>query len=385
MTKKKKIGIITLHQITNYGGILQAYALQKVIANMGYEVEHIEKSMYPKRLSTLQKIFLYPLRYFRKKILHQKLAIRAEENRYKWVDSWYATAKYTMSFIKKNIIHKYVHSFKELVPSDYDALVVGSDQIWRPKYTADVGLDIEDAFLSFAHNWNVKRIAYAVSFGSENWEYSETQTKNCKDLLALFNAVSCREEKGLEFCETYLNYKNATKVLDPTLLLDKEEYMSLGGDYKDTISGNLMCYVLDENQTSNSIISYMESKEGLSAFSVKAVRDFYMDVPIKDRLQPHVEKWLKGFQTAKFVVTDSFHACVFSIIFRKPFVVITNPDRGVARYKTLLSYLDLEYRMVNDYDEQLLEDILRRPIVIDEEKLSILKEVSLNFLRNNLL
>ena len=384
MGMKSKIGIITLHQITNYGGILQAYALSHTIAAMGYDVEVIEKSMYLRPLSFIEKCIRYPFRFLLKKCLKRKIAIRKEENQNSKVSLLYESAEYTLPFVKKHIPHRYVQSFNELHEGEYRTFVVGSDQIWRPKYVREVFLDIQEAFLNFTNNWNVKRIAYAASFGSEEWEFTQEQTEECKKLLACFNAVSCRETKGTYFCKEYLNYPSSITVIDPTLLLNKKDYIALIGEYSCYNTGDLMCYVLDESEQNSKIINYIAKGMSMMPFSVKAQEPYFANSPIETRLQPPVEKWLKGFEEAKFIITDSYHACVFSIIFKKPFVVIINPVRGIARYKTLLSFFNLENRMISEFNKKQIDDILATPLFVDEVKMKDLQKEAINYLKQNL-
>ena len=105
----------------------------------------------------------------------------------------------------------------------FDAIVVGSDQVWRPKYFKD---KIENAFLDFAKSWNIKRIAYAASFGTDEWEYAPKQTKRCGELLKLFDFVSVREMSGINLCATHFDL-GAKLEPDPTMLLTTEDYMRL--------------------------------------------------------------------------------------------------------------------------------------------------------------
>lgn len=384
MNDNKKIGIITLHQITNYGGILQAYALQHAIAKLEYDVDVIEQSLYTKPLHMCQKLILYPWRTLLKKVFRCKIGIRKEENQNETARLRYAAAEYTMPFIKKHIHHRYVQSLNEIGSDEYMAYVVGSDQIWRPAYVIDVKMSLEDAYLQFTKNWSVKRISYAASFGSEEWEYSEEQTNRCKELLSKFNAVSCREEAGTEFCKRYFDFHKAETVIDPTMLLNKEEYTALIGDYNEAIDGDLMCYILDNNEQNKQIVNYVANKEHLTPFSVKAKAEYNIKAPIEDRLQPPVERWLKGVKDAKYIITDSYHACAFSIIFRKPFIAIANQNRGVARYKTLLAYFGLEDRLITGYDQKRIDTILKQPMAIDEKKMQELQEKAMQFLQENL-
>ena len=128
---------------------------------------------------------------------------------------------------------------------DFDAIIVGSDQVWRTCYNPQ----IENAFLDFAKEWkHVRRIAYAPSFGIDEWEYSEEQTQKCRQLVQKFDAVSVREVSGVKLCREYLGVE-AKHVLDPTMLLDKEDYLYLISRAEVVRHSNtLLQYVLDKNE-----------------------------------------------------------------------------------------------------------------------------------------
>lgn len=345
-TVNMKIGILTLPLHTNYGGILQAYALQTVLERMGHVVIVLnrDRSVYsPKR----QQILSYIVYLIKKYCLGRKVSpfksakrknIEREERE-----------QYTSVFIKKNIHTCGVKKLDRDAPHNLDAFVVGSDQVWRHKYfTRSFKSRIENAYLKFCEGENVKRIAYAASFGTEEWEYTETETKECARLLALFDAVSVREESGVKLCMEKLARNDAKHVLDPTMLLSQEDYIKIVEDSKSPESpGNLMCYVLDDNANIQSLINRIALEKSLTPFVANSkVSD--KKLPNKERIQPPVERWLRGFMDAEFVVTDSFHACVFSILFHKPFVVIGNKKRGYSRFESLLKLFGLENRLIED-------------------------------------
>src|SRR5690606_30541311 len=125
----------------------------------------------------------------------------------------------------------------------FSAVVVGSDQVWRPRYSPN----IYNFFLDFLkNNSTIKKVAYAASFGTEDWEYTEEQTREARELIKHFNAVSVRESSGVLLCDKYLNRKDAVHVLDPTLLLKAEDYNQLINKTKKEIG--LFTYVLDETK-----------------------------------------------------------------------------------------------------------------------------------------
>lgn len=338
-----KIGILTLSPGLNYGGVLQAYALQTVLERMGHEVCIIDKPRKPRKILWWKAPLTYGKRILMNLTGHS-YPIFLEQK-----------LKYERPIIRQNIdlfIEEYlkckrIKKFSDLQEKDFDAIVVGSDQIWRPGYFND---RIENAYLEFARNWHIKRIAYAASFGTEKWEYSLKQEKNCKALVGKFNAVSVRELSGVDLCKTYFEIK-AEWVLDPTMLLKKEDYIKIFRKV-DTPqhSGTLLCYILDENEEKTTLIDKIEKEYQLKAFNVKCKTENYL-APVEERIQPSFEQWIRGFYDTKFVITDSFHACVFSILFNKPFIAYGNASRGMSRFVSLLSMFGLQNRLITNISE----------------------------------
>lgn len=358
-----KIGILTLPLHTNYGGILQAYALQTVLERMGHEVEVIDTP----NIKSSPSLWTIGKRII-KKLLGRKVSLFLEK---KYNKEFPIISQYTQLFVDKYIHRKVVNTPEELQEDDFDAIVVGSDQIWRPKYYGK----IENAYLKFAKDWNIKRIAYAASFGTDEWEYTPHQTARCGELLRMFDAVSVREASGVGLCKEYFGVE-AKHVLDPTMLLNKEDYIKLietAGTPKS--KGTLLNYILDDTPEKRALIEQIAKDKGLVPFRVNSrVEDH--NAPLEERIQPPVEQWLRGFYDAEFVVTDSFHACVFSILFNKPFVVVGNKERGMARFISLLKMFGLENRLICSVDEyNHIGDMMFNLTLLQEKK-----ELSYNFL-----
>lgn len=375
-----RIGIITLPLHNNYGGILQAYALQKVLKRLGHDAVILDKSRYINLpILSLNRYVVYLKRLVHKILFDKHLPVRWDKAAN---DKVKAISTYTDQFLHKYISrHEVNFDYSNISQGDYDAFVVGSDQVWRPMYFGQN--IISNAYLSFAKKWNVKRIAYAASFGTEELEYAENQEVACKGLIKQFDAVSVRESSAVKLCKEHLGTE-ALHVLDPTMLLDVIDYIKLFQDANTPQSpGTLMCYVLDHNEDKQKVISFVEQELSITAFSVNSK---YEDpnAPLEERIQPPVETWLRGFYDADFVVTDSFHACVFSILFEKPFLVYGNKERGMARFHSLLSIFGLENRLIiNSADAQ---KVIAEPIdwnAVNARKKEW-QEKSLNFLKNNL-
>ena len=350
-----KIGIVTLPLRLNYGGILQCYALQNVLERLGNDVEVIQVKHrgYPLP-SGVRGALIYGRRALLKLLRISDTPVFAEKQ---LNTQWPVISEHTRRFINQYIHVREISSYDEIDSKDYDVFVVGSDQVWRPAYS-----NLYQCFLQFAENWDVKRIAYAASFGTDEKEYTSEQIAVCKSLIKKFDAVSVREDSGVTLCEDYFGVC-AQHVLDPTLLLDKEDYISLvEASGIDTSGGDLFVYMLDPLSEKTAIVEDIAAEKHLTPFTVKAKSD-YNYAPLEDRIQPPVEQWLRGFMDAKFVVTDSFHGSVFSILFNKPFIVIGNAERGLSRFTSLLHSFGLGDRlykiggtMTKSFDSIEIED-----------------------------
>ena len=372
-----KIGILTLPLHTNYGGILQAYALQKVLKDMGHDVWLINKEKTFKL--PLNKIPLaYIKRIIKKVILNRTDTIIFLEKKRK--HEYAITSVNTKKFITDNIQPRLTIKKESNIPRNYfDAIVVGSDQIWRLAYNKP---NIENAFLGFAKKWKpIKRIAYAPSFGTSKWEYNDKQTRNCKRLIQQFDAVSIREDSGVNLCKRYFNV-DAQLVLDPTMLLDVTEYIDLANSNTKDIEEGLFVYILDQNKEKQKVVNAISKK--IKCNPLYASTD-NQNINIEKRITTPVEEWLKSFYKAKFVVTDSFHACVFSILFNKPFIAYGNVSRGLSRFQSLLKLFKLEERFITSFneltDQKIVEPINWKDV---NQILTNNKNRSLQFLKTHL-
>lgn len=339
-----KIGILTQPLLENYGGLLQCYALQTILKRLGHEAWVVQRTSGELQGFT-KKVLFSCIKQFDKIFLGGKLVKRLRPNTY---------AKRNTSYFVLNYINpktKLITTTETLkkcnVEQNFEAYIVGSDQVWRPVYSPC----INNYFLDFLSPQDrTKRIAYAASFGVDEWEFSEEETSVCKDLIKLFDGVSVREDSATALCEKYLGRNDALHVLDPTMLLEKEDYIRIVEKEKEPKSpGNLFCYILDESSEKNQVVESIASQIDAVPFT-QMPKCKLTDENLKDRLDdcvyPSVTAWLRAFMDADMVVTDSFHGCVFSIIFNKPFWVIGNHSRGMARFESLLSMFGLEERLI---------------------------------------
>ncbi|MEE0997301.1 MAG: polysaccharide pyruvyl transferase family protein [Paludibacteraceae bacterium] len=359
-----RIGILTQPLSRNYGGILQNYALQQVLREMGHEPYTFDLGLY-----TWKDWLIITIICIIKKVIGMSYHFPETPLQYKNKE------KILRGFVDKHITLTSPHcqkpTKKQILKYKFQAIVVGSDQVWRPKYNHS----IERMFLDFTHGLDLKRIAYAASFGTSDWEYKERQTKNCRLLAQNFDAISVREDSGVELCEKYLNV-SATHVLDPTMLLTKDDYNKLIADIPISTENYLFAYILDKNENKTSFITKIAREKRLTPIIIGA------DKELND--SDSIEKWLAYFRDAKFIVTDSFHGTVFSIIYNKDFIVIKNEKRGVNRVKSLLSIFDLNFNILDENNLSNIVDSKEFNWANLNFKIDSLKLASSRFLLKNL-
>ena len=240
-----KIGILTLPLHINYGGIMQVYALQTRLERMGHDVIVFQKDVHPNYSLPFWK---YPLAYGKrmlKKILVDKREPLNKEKINK--REFPIIQQHLNTFINGHIHTVMYENVANINLSTIDCIVVGSDQIWRPIHVKNLlKTRIQDAYLSFTKDWDGLRVAYATSFGVENWEYTKKETEDCRKLVRLFNAVSVRELSAVGLCYKHLGI-NAVQVLDPTLLLKEDDYRYLIEKENDSSQKEtLFSYILDD-------------------------------------------------------------------------------------------------------------------------------------------
>jgi hypothetical protein len=314
-----RIAIITQPLISNYGGLLQNWALQTVLRREFPGVDVV----------TFDQVDSVAPLYLRigSAVKHIFWSNKDKNNVCSQFDS----------FRDKNIAATYkARTFSDFKKLDRiyapDVYIVGSDQVWRPSMV----FNLDANFLAFTQCHC--KIAYAASFGIDTWEFTPSQTLRCRNLIKDFTAVSVREKDGIGLCSDYLG-REACLVLDPTLLLLEEDYARLiqgnpvdGEDY-------VFTYILDSDSEKrvfvNSLIGNLPERN--------AAHNMLGDMP---QVRPSVEEWLSAIRNASMVICDSFHGAAFSIIFNKDFYVLGNQQRGNSRLNSLLSLFGLSDRLV---------------------------------------
>lgn len=338
-----KIGILTHPLGHNYGGNLQAYALQVVLQERGHDVEilnRIQRTNNLWRLASLAKgLVLYTI--------GKRDKIRG----------WLTEKEDDIIYGElKGFVREYIHLSKDLYSSKelgnyvtdnhFDACVVGSDQVWRKAYIPYM----TDYFLKPIPD-SVKKVSYAASFGVDTWQFTTEETEELKQLISKFSAVSVRENSAVELCREYLDIE-AEWVLDPTMLLPKEHYEELiSRKTTEAPKGSLMVFLLDPNSTKEELVAKVANDHDLKPFNVLPE----ISIPTLPGIRsisnnqkwPSVEQWLRNFRDSECVITDSFHGVVFSIIFNRPFLAIRNASRGMTRFNSLLNTFGIKDSVTN--------------------------------------
>lgn len=342
INKKMNIGLLTLPLHVNYGGILQAYALKTILERFGFRVfliTHKESTTFKSLLKEVG-VRIYNIVGVLSHRYSQRVILKKENE-----DLNIFCDKHFKDTISDEAISK--HKIQ------LEAIVVGSDQVWRSWDSTALGY----YYLDFAIHLNIKRIAYAVSFGTNKWTVSKEIAGKISSLVKRFDRVSVREHDGISLCKNNFGVQ-ASHVLDPTLLLFKNDYLKL---LDNSLFNNkqMSTYILDEDDFKKSVIKVIERESGKMFYSLYDEPDKTNDIR-KVQKRTSIETWLTRFMTSQFLITDSFHGTAFAINFNIPFIVLANAERGNSRLQSLLDIFELQERLVVDIKDAV--SVFEKPI-----------------------
>lgn len=323
-----KIGILTFHWSNNYGAVIQAYALLSKLKELGYDACIIDRQI--RYNGVLRRLFH---RY-------------SYQHHYSW-NVFNKERKRVFSPIS-NPYKSHADLVNNFDNEKFDAVIVGSDQVWR------WGMMGNNYFLDFLGDGSTRRYSYAASFGLSKWEGTEEKRKEISSLLKQFNAISVRENSGVQICRETFGV-DAQLVLDPTLLHDRSFYESTllkGKPLKS--NGKVVSYILGKKYKNQ----VLQISEWAKIKGLKHNELFWtsLDIPsLIGRSEFHflhvdLTTWLDEIRNAEYVITNSFHATVFCILFEKKFVVLESPGGGRDRLLTLFTSLGIGNRMVESVD-----------------------------------
>lgn len=352
--EKKLVGIYTI-QAENYGNRLQNYAVQFVLRQNNC----ITKSFYTYDLDKLSKKYKVNKKiYLLLKKIQEIIEINFRYNRSSNFKRFNKKIAYSKEWIGKQTISTNIHT-------DYDAIIVGSDQVWN--MTFDWLSD--NAFIPFPHP---KKISFSASFGVDSIPYNQKIVECLKD----FKALSVREKAGAEIIKK-LTGRDAEILVDPTMLLTKEEWRSVSKKPKGAKEdGYIVTYFLSP-KCDAARERLEELRKGKNVYELLNPND-----KVANSAGPSEFLWL--FDHADLILTDSFHACVFSFLFNKPFIVYDrnwNEGNMNSRLETLLSKFHLERKYANS---GLENGLWEHDYTESYRQLELEKEKAINFLKKAL-
>lgn len=295
--------ILNYWQASNYGAVLTAYALNKIIQESCL-VDNFSEIMLNRTLDF----------------------------------------DFQTKFMSKNFmsIEKYNHIVSnELDCSEEKIFFVGSDQVFRPK----VAENILNSFLLGEINEKHKKIAFSASFGVDKKQFLKetppTTIEKMKTAFDLFDYISVREKSGVDIFNSVFN-KKAEWIIDPVFMLDKDIYVNLIKNEKELLPNTIVSYLIHEKNRS---YKYYKTQKVVELA----------------RTNISIEQWLLSIKNCELLITDSFHGMCFAIIFNKPFIAISNGINSNTRFESLLEMLDIENKCINDIKEISKTDCIFNP------------------------
>lgn len=360
-----KIIILTHPLETNYGGILQNYALQTVLRQLGHEALTID---YHNDKALLYKIVSFIVRFLRHYLCGQKqipIVFSIHKTGHKKLNENPEIFRFIRDYIRTTQYIGSTRQLKKVLKLTPDCIVVGSDQVWQKEF-------VPASFLDFAVDYDCRKVAYAAS-GNIDWMSKSKILSKLQQLISKFNYISVREENNIGKCKSILNV-NATMVLDPVFLADKINYLKLTSN-PEKYNHTLTTYILDQNSEKSQFINNIAAAESLKINNTTS----------GERISniPSIESWLSALAFSRLIITDSFHGMVLSIVFNKEFFVIGNSKRGTDRFHTVLKYLGLMDRLLDENNIEVKNTSTINKI--DYKKVNTLidhaRESSLDFLK----
>lgn len=362
-----KIGILTYHVSNNYGAVLQAYALYKAISLLNSEVEIIDYRN-KKMQGVLTASYSFKGKSGKELIKHiVTLPVKIRErNRFTQFESD------NMKLSKESYVDTESLIAKE---SDYDRIICGSDQVWN----MDINGNDTNYFLAFC-NRSEKKAAYAPSFGKESNNLDEDEKIHFKELLSQFGFLSVRELQGQNIIQELINITPPV-VLDPTMLLSKEQWHEFIGGKAISSSPYILVYTLGESNVDKFALD-LSKKTGIRILKIRgSLKDIFNSRIYSVRgIGP--SEWINLFLNATYVCTNSFHGIAFSINFNRTFFTELRlpPSRINSRLENILDLFDLRSQLIIDGKNNNVN------IPIDWEKVNRKLEEervkSLNYLRS---
>lgn len=353
-----KIGILTFHWAHNYGAVLQAYALQTYLQHQGYDVEIIDYrpdwagDLKPPSLSWRPGSLLSRLDYLHKKARFQS---------------------FCRKFLK---ISNRQYTYGDTI-SGYDVVITGSDQVFNPDIIASGG-KLDDTYLLCSVEKGTKKVAYAASFGNSTLDSSYAD--EFRAALSDFSAISIREESGVEIVQQL--GVQAVAVPDPTILLG--DFQSLTNPDKEQKENYVLSFIFQNTSAACKTRSEIVRMTGMTFRSFINLNQRFRGR--RGLLHPSPENWLRAIQSSGFVLTDSFHSTVFSILYYRPFISLCLDAWGgdwSERIKSLLINVGLQNRLLHYPSDEKISNLCSNSIdwCSVNESLAAWRKKGFNFIK----
>lgn len=353
----KKIGIATIVKVNNYGAELQAFATQRKLSLLGYDAELIDYRYY--------KIWNFKDSKMSAPLIPMNIKGKvAYWFKYRLIN---AIAECVLPLLKKSVknrmlrfelFHKKNSKFSRLYasmddlylnPPQYDVYMTGSDQVWNPAASSS----IEPYFLTFAPA-NKKKISYASSFGVNSVD--ERIMKKMGEWLCDYTNIAVRENSGIGLAKE-LSGKDASWVIDPTLLLTKEEWLTVAVDYPHMPQHYVLIYDLAESVAIDKLALKIAKERNIPVYRIcKRAYGMKKKAGVINILDAGPAEFLSLIANAEYVVANSFHGTAFSVNFRTPFfTVLSSQKKNNSRIESLLELVKLKNRIF--FDNEIIESI----------------------------
>jgi len=381
----KKTALVTCYFMDNYGSVLQAYATQKLLDDKGIENETINiENLLPiinkRKMGYFVKNIVRP-DIIREKSKTIKKKIVEKTNKNNFGTNLALRKKEFRNFRKCFHLTEAFHSFEELSSASekYKNVIIGSDQLWLP---SNIAGDY------YTLNWvpeTVSKISFATSFGiSALDKHSQDRAVH---FLRKFDAISVREKSGADIVKSLIGLEPKI-VCDPTLMFGAEEWTTFEKETNLSCGNYIFCYFIGNNREHRQFVRKLKKLTGY-----KIVGLLHIDEYIKSD-EMFVDEALYGISpdefvslihNAAYVCTDSFHCTVFSVMFEKNFFVFKRFQKNTSvstnsRIFSLLKILELEHRLVEDYDDLQKYMSQDMDFTVAAKNIKKLKKVSLDFL-----
>lgn len=350
----KKIALLTIWHIENYGAELQTYATCKILNELGCDIEVIDYRLTDEaaKPSYIKGLIRNILKFFTPNYWHFQ--------------------KFWDKYIPSGIRYRKLIELRRN-PPNADIYMVGSDQVWNPEITRDAQLAY---FLDFGDKYQT-RISYASSFGISVWKNDQYLTEDVQRSLNNFSFLSCREETGVNLLSKVFNLE-ATNVLDPTLLLC---------DYSEIARCNInkpfvAYYPLSPNIEIKKLALYISEQMNCSLVNINKKTSFRA----LTLFRTPIRNWLGDIINAEFVITSSFHGLTMCLVHKKQFAIVATEElvlKRISRVTDLLERVGLKNRFFSSCSEVISSRVWEKKIdyVAVDKKIDAMKEKSFNYLK----